>query len=161
MCLALAYVATTTGSTSLPAFKVQLTNNGASNVDLTQVTIQYYFTAEGGTGLEAQINQAQLTTPGPPYYTTFTQAVQVTFAPLSPSKPTADTVLTFGFVAGAPLIPPGGVMEVDVQYDTAAFDVVFDQSNDYSYNGAGGMTFVPSQTLTVKVAGTLVWGVAP
>jgi endoglucanase len=158
-----AYEATTTGMTAQPAFKVRVTNTntGAGNVDLTQLTIQYYFTADGAAGLASQINSAQITTNTPPYFQAITTTTQVTFASFTPSTANADTVLTIAFASGVPALPPGGGVEVDVEYHAGSFAVTFNQANDYSYNGADTLAFSTSETLTVKIAGVTIWGVAP
>lgn len=148
------------GVTSV-AFDVQVTNSGTGNQDLTQLTIQYYFTADGASGLnssDTQINQASITTAGPPYYQTIS-GVSLNFSPLSPTTSTADTVATLSFASGS--LPAGGVLEVDAAFHSSGYATTFTESNDYSYTGTDTTTFAPTQTITIQVAGVTVWGMAP
>jgi hypothetical protein len=159
--LTLEYQAVTAAPTD-PSFDVVVTNVGNGNVDLTRVTIQYYLTSDGATALVSLVNSATMTTPTQaPYFQSLMAFAQVTFAPFTPSTPTADTVLAIAFAPGAPALPPGGQVEVDLSYHSPNYDVSFNQSNDYSYDGASNQSPSPSKTITAKFGGVTVWGVAP
>jgi Cellulose binding domain len=155
----LAYEAVNTGDgVGVIQFDVQVTNTGSGSQDLTQMTIQYYFTADGASDLADQIIHAAITTAEPPYNQDITTMTTAAFWAFTPSTTTADTVLTISFLSGS--LPSAGLVEVDLRANSANYDTNFTQSNDYSYNGAD-TAFTPSQTLTMDVAGATVWGMPP
>jgi hypothetical protein len=129
------------------------------------MTIQYYFTADGESlsGLSDQVTTAQIQTAGPPYSQDIGMATTGAFSALTPSTPTADTILTISFSSGS--LPSGGILVVDILFqgdgpDGAAYGALFTQSNDYSYNGMD-TALTASQTITIDVSGATVWGMAP
>jgi hypothetical protein len=140
-------------------FDVQVANSGMGIQDLTAISIQYYFTADGASGLTGQINNASVATPNAAPYNQEITGVQMAFSRLTDATATADTTLTISFTSGS--LPAGGTLEVDVQFHSGNYSTYFTQSNDYSYDGSDATAFVPSQTITVQVSGAVVWGTAP
>jgi hypothetical protein len=140
-------------------FDVQVANEGTASQALAQMTIQYYFNADGASDLTGQINNASVSTPNAPPYFQDINGAQMTFSSLGPVTTSADTILTISFASGS--LPAGGTLEVDVQFHSGDYSTYFDQSNDYSYDGSDATAFTTSDTITVEVSGAIVWGVAP
>jgi Cellulose binding domain len=156
--LVLTYKVGQVGASTSIAFDVKVQNTGTGAQDLTQMTIRYYFTAEGGSsGLAGQVNSASISSAGPPYYAALTMVNQ-TFTALSPATATADTYDEISFGTGS--LGAGDTLEVDVQLHSPGYATTFNQANDYSYDGTAA-AFAPSSTLTIYVAGALAAGTAP
>jgi hypothetical protein len=148
------------GGTSV-AFKLQVTNTGTGSQDLSQVTIRYYFTAEGASGLTGQINSAGITLTSSPYFEDVTKNISQAFNALSPTTATADSYVELSFAAGTPMLPASSPLTIDSQFHSGNYSTTFNQTNDYSYDGTATSAFKASSTITAYVAGTLVYGTEP
>jgi cellulose 1,4-beta-cellobiosidase len=148
-----------TGDTSI-SFKVQLQNTGSGTQDLSQVTIRYYFTADGGSGFSGQINSAGMNLPAAPYFQDIKTSVSQMFGtPAAPSA-TADSYLELDFAAGTPSLPAGGTLVIDNQFHGPNYSTHFTQTNDYSYDGTA-TAFKATNTITLYVGGVLMSGMEP
>ncbi|MEU0781348.1 glycoside hydrolase family 6 protein [Streptomyces sp. NPDC006173] len=127
---------------------LKLVNGGSGAVDLSKVTIRYWFTGESSSaGYQTFCDWAQLGC----------STVKSSVGTVSPSRTGADHYLEVGFTSGS---LAAGADSGDLQLRLAKSDWSnFDESNDYS-RGANS-SYADAAKVTVYVAGTLVWGTEP
>ncbi|MEU9137431.1 glycoside hydrolase family 6 protein [Streptomyces sp. NPDC048404] len=127
---------------------LKLVNGGSGAVDLSKVTIRYWFTGESSSaGYQTFCDWAQLGC----------STVKTSVSAVSPSRTGADHYLEVGFTSGSLAV---GADSGDLQLRLAKSDwSAFDESNDYS-RGAG-TSYADAAKVTVYVSGTLVWGTEP
>ncbi|MFI7275020.1 cellulose binding domain-containing protein [Streptomyces sp. NPDC049879] len=129
----------------------RLVNTGTTPVQLSQLTIRYYFTAESaGTGYRFSCSWAVRGCAN----------VTGTFGLLNAPTATADRYLEVGFTGGAGTLAPGAdTGDLQLRYHRTDWQRLT-QSDDYSFNGAQ-TSYAPWQRVTVQFDGGLVWGTAP
>jgi cellulose 1,4-beta-cellobiosidase len=148
-----------------PHFSV--VNRGQKLVPLAQITIRYWYTADGPTS-SSNYQELMLDYAEVGRLTSGRTTVVLSFKPVMPPQPNADTYLEVGF-KGPDSIGPGQ-MTVDKtpfletkQIETAAhwpgYNPKYDQTNDYSY--ATKTTYVDWPKVTLYQNGVLVWGTEP
>lgn len=127
---------------------LKLVNGGSSTVDLSKVTIRYWFTGESSSaGYQTFCDWAQLGC----------STVKTSVSAVSPSRTGADHYLEVGFTSGSLAV---GADSGELQLRMAKSDWSnFDESDDYS-RGANS-SYADAAKVTVYVAGTLVWGTEP
>ncbi|WP_329298172.1 glycoside hydrolase family 6 protein [Streptomyces sp. NBC_00659] len=127
---------------------LKLVNGGSGAVDLSKVTIRYWFTGESSSaGYQTFCDWAQLGC----------STVKTSVSAVSPSRTGADHYLEVGFTSGS---LAAGADSGDLQLRMAKSDWSnFDESNDYS-RGAG-TSYADAAKVTVYVSGTLAWGTEP
>ncbi|QIY66745.1 glycoside hydrolase family 6 protein [Streptomyces sp. RPA4-2] len=127
---------------------LKLVNGGSNTVDLSKVTIRYWFTGESSSaGYQTFCDWAQLGC----------STVKTSVSAVSPSRTGADHYLEVGFTSGS---LAAGADSGDLQLRMAKSDWSnFDESDDYS-RGANS-SYADAAKVTVYVAGTLVWGTEP
>jgi endoglucanase len=137
-------------STNIVRPQLQVANTGSSTVDLSTVTVRYWYTADSTQSQTwvcdfAQVGCANLTG---------------RFVTLPTARTNADTYLEVGFKAGTPALAPGGATgEIQDRFNRADFSA-YNQANDYSFNAAA-TAYADSARVTVYVSGILVWGTEP
>ena len=127
---------------------LQVVNSGKTAVPLGELTVRYWFTADGATDFQHWCDYAWVDAKN------VTRVVHKLDAPVNG----ADAYLEVGF-AGGTLEAGGQSGEVQVrlaQHDWAAFD----QGNDYSFD-AQRTEFVAAPQVTLHRQGKLVWGSEP
>jgi cellulose 1,4-beta-cellobiosidase len=127
---------------------LKLVNGGSGAVDLSKVTIRYWFTGESSSaGYQTFCDWAQLGC----------STVKTSVSAASPSRTGADHYLEVGFSSGS---LAAGADSGDLQLRMAKSDWSnFDESDDYS-RGAN-TSYADAAKVTVYVSGTLVWGTEP
>lgn len=135
-----------TSNTIAPQFNIK--NNGTAAVQLSDLTIRYYFTKDGNQALDAWVDWAAIGSAN----------VQKTFG--STTGTNADTYIELSFTAAAGTIQPGG-QSGDIQLRIAKADWSdFNQANDYSFD-ASKTAFADWSKVTLHQNGVLVWGTTP
>jgi hypothetical protein len=140
---------TTTAATQDIRPHYEIDNNGTSPQSLTDLTVRYYFTADGSAQQSYVCDYAAIDC----------GSIQATFATITPAKTNADHYLELSFTAGS--IPAGGSSgEIQVRFHDSNYQVTFNQSNDYSFD-ASTTQYADWKNVTVYRGGALVWGTEP
>jgi endoglucanase len=141
----------TSASTNQFQPTVAVVNNGTSAISLSQVTIRYWFTSDGG---------ATTFTTNCWYAVVGCGNVTETVGTLPSALPGADHYLQIGFTAGAGSLAAGastGQIQAGVnKTDWSSFT----QTNDYSFS-ASDSSLTANPTITVYIAGQLAYGAEP
>ncbi|MDA3851928.1 MAG: cellulase family glycosylhydrolase [Spirochaetaceae bacterium] len=133
--------------TNTLGYKVRVNNQGDSAVDLSDVTLRYYFSGDNDAGFSFWCDYA-----GGPIssgWDSITSAVQGSFS---------DGYLEISFSNDAGLLKPEGYAEIQCRTTHDDWSSV-DQSNDYSFTGSDNMA--DTSTMTVFLNGVLAGGTAP
>lgn len=127
---------------------LKLVNGGSGAVDLSKVTVRYWFTGESSSaGYQTFCDWAQLGC----------STVKTSVSAVSPNRTGADHYLEVGFSSGS---LAAGADSGDLQLRLAKSDWSnFNESDDYS-RGAN-TAYADASKVTVYVAGALVWGTEP
>jgi len=137
-------------STNIIRPMLQVANKGTAAVDLSTVTVRYWYTADSTQSQTwvcdfAVIGCANLTS---------------RFVTLPTPRTGADTYLEVGFKTGLPALAAGASTgEIQDRFNRADWSN-YTQSNDYSFN-ATATSYTTSTLVTVYVNGQLVWGTEP
>jgi hypothetical protein len=150
-------------------FHVAISNNGTMPQALSELTLRYWFTANGATTFTPHMYYAALST-------ITTSTVAETFVPLSsastpPATAKADTYMQVAFMASAGSIPAmGSTNDIQLEFNDSSYQATETETDDYSYtatdtmaNCEGGNNVLTCQTMTITLYrnGTLVWGTEP
>jgi hypothetical protein len=150
------------------AFDVAISNNGAMPQALSDLTLRYWFTAEGITSFTAHMYYANL-----PSITTSTIAesfVSLNASSTPPATAMADTYMQVSFTQGAGSIGAmSSTNDIQLEFNDSTYNGSQSASNDYSYTASDLMTncdqnnvlTCQSMTVTLYRDGTLVWGNEP
>nr|pir cellulase (EC 3.2.1.4) / cellulose 1,4-beta-cellobiosidase (EC 3.2.1.91) - Caldocellum saccharolyticum (fragments) [Caldicellulosiruptor saccharolyticus] len=137
-----------TTNTIRPWLKV--VNSGSSSIDLSRVTIRYWYTVDGERAQSAVSDWAQIGASN----------VTFKFVKLSSSVSGADYYLEIGFKSGAGQLQPGK--------DTGEIQIRFNKSDWSNYNQGNDWSWLQSMTsygenekVTAYIDGVLVWGQEP
>ncbi|HEX4704032.1 MAG TPA: cellulose binding domain-containing protein, partial [Pseudonocardiaceae bacterium] len=129
---------------------LNLVNTGNTAQSLANVTIRYWFTADGGANTFTTNCDYAAVSCG-----NLTQKVVALATPVTG----ADHYLEVGFTAGTSALA-SGASTGDIQNRINKTDwSMFNQANDYSYGTS--TSYVDSTVVTVYVSGQLVWGTEP
>jgi hypothetical protein len=132
-------------------------NPGGGTVDLANVKVHYYFTAEGDTSLKFECDYA-----GFPSGLSGFACGNVTGAFVSMganATPFADTYLELSF---ASISLPNSGARINFRIHDSSYAVTYNQANDWSFfSYTGSMTYVDGLYVTAYLNGTLVWGTEP
>ena len=130
--------------------QLELSNTGKSAINLSDVTIRYWYT------LDAQKAQSYWCD----YAVMGCNNLSASFVPLSSMRNKANTYLEIRFTSGAGILAPGtNTGEIQNRFNKNDWSN-YHQSTDYSYAGSN-TTFTLSTRITIYYRGTLVWGSEP
>jgi len=132
----------------MPQFK--LSNIGQNSINLSDVTIRYWYTNPGGKSQQYWCD----------YATIGCNTISGQFGTVQPPLTKADNYLEISFASGAPsLAPHTDTGEIKLRFNKIDWST-YDESKDYSYPGPT-TTYTLATHITVYYKGTLVWGTAP
>jgi hypothetical protein len=148
-------------------YDVAISNNGSMPEALSDLTLRYWFTADGATSFDGHEYYAGGTINGNVTWTFTT--LNATSTP--PATATADTYMEVSFNAAAGSV---GAMsstgDIQLEFNDHAYTATLNEGNDYSHTASDTMATCAGQnnaitcqsmTITLYRAGTLVWGVEP
>jgi hypothetical protein len=125
-------------------------NTGSSSVQLGELTIRYWFTADDAKRHSYWCDWAAVDCAN----------VSSVFRRASRATRAADTYLELSFTAGAGAVASrsasGEIISRFAKVDWSAYD----ETNDYSFD-PGKLTYVDWSHVTLYRKGVLVWGVEP
>jgi hypothetical protein len=150
-------------------FHVSISNNGTMPQALSELTLRYWFTADGITSFTAHMYYAALSS-------ITTSTLMESFTPLSaastpPAMATADTYMQVSFTAGAGSIPAmSSTNDIQLEFNDSTYQGTQSETNDYSHTatdtqanceGPNNVLTCQTTTITLYRNGTLVWGTEP
>ncbi|AZT90849.1 glycoside hydrolase [Caldicellulosiruptor changbaiensis] len=140
----------TNGTTNTIRPWLKVVNSGSSSIDLSRVTIRYWYTVDGERAQSAISDWAQIGASN----------VTFKFVKLSSSVEGADYYLEIGFKSGAGQLQPGK--------DTGEIQIRFNKDDWSNYNQGNDWSWLQSMTsygenekVTAYIDGVLVWGQEP
>ena len=151
-------------ATNHAEFELDVVNHASTAIDLSNVTLRYWFTADGNT-LSTIFFQT--------YYAANTSANMMINADVSAGfaaalsanvTATSDSYMELSFASGAGSLATNGKATVQCSWDGPGQNVytdMFDETNDYSFDPNDTGSPVQTQYVTAYAAGTLVWGIEP
>lgn len=140
---------TTTATTQEIRPHVQILNNGASDEDLTVLTLRYWYTADGSTTQAYDCDYAAIGC----------GVVQATFVAMTTPTATADHYMEVSFTGGT-ITAGTSTGEIQTRFHDTSYAVTFTQTNDYSFD-ADDVAYTQWSQITLYRSGTLVWGAEP
>lgn len=167
--LTVEYFTRTAPDPSSVAFDVSISNNGTMPQALSDLTVRYWFTADGITSFTAHMYYAATAT-------LTTSTIMETFSSLSasttpPATATADTYMDVSFTAGAGSIAAmSSTNDIQLEFNDSTYQGTQNESNDYSHTATDTMANCEGQnnvltcqttTITLYRSGMLVWGNEP
>jgi hypothetical protein len=148
----------TVASTDSIDFDLQLTNNASAPLDLSPITIEYWFTWDlADPSAMPALEVSCIYTLGLAggscsaffaYY----------FEEVTPALTEADYVLVMYFSSGAGMLGAGATVEIGSSVSKSDFSM-FDQTNDWSYDPS--TSFTPNPHVTAYENYQLIYGVEP
>lgn len=129
---------------------IRIVNTGAVAVDLSKVTVRYWFTKDGATSQNYWCDWAQIGNTN-----IVSSFVAVT------GRTSADNYLELGFKTTAGSLAAGSnTGEIQSRFSKGDWQN-YDQANDWSYNAVFGSTYTDAPKVTVYYAGVKIWGTEP
>ena len=128
-----------------PGLKIR--NTGTVPIDLSRVTLRYWFTADDAKKFEGFCDYAELGC----------AKVTTDFNKTKPERPGADTYLEVGF-SGGTVQAGGNSGQIQLRVHGKKFEL-FDELNDYSHGT--NTSFATTMKVAAYLDGTLVWGTPP
>lgn len=133
------------------AFHVKVFNNSilTGALDLTKITMRYWFLADGSKSLAFNCDYAMLSCAN----------LTGTFTTMATPTASADTYLEVSFASGS--VPPTGDSgEIQIRLTDKNYAVTFDETKDWSFD-ATKTAYAPWGHITLYKAGVLIWGTEP
>jgi hypothetical protein len=138
---------------------LNIVNTGSTGIDLANIKVHYYFTADGDTSPMFECDYAG-------YYnspmTGFGKSnVSGSFVSMGANAtPYTDTFLEISFTSVN--LPAGGTVSVNFRIHNANYSVNYNQSNDWShFSTASPSSYVDANYITAYLTGMLSWGIEP
>lgn len=139
-------ISTSTNGLS-PRFK--LINNGDSDINLSEVTLRYYYTIDGELSQSFWCDWASIGSTN----------VKNQFIKLDTPVTGADYYLEISFSTAAGSLKPGQSAEIQARFSKANWSN-YTQTNDYSFNATSNQ-YVNAEKVTGYINNSLVWGIEP
>lgn len=127
---------------------LRIANTGTTDIDLSRVTVRYWFTKDSGDGtFQGFCDYAEIDC----------GIVRISFAAVSPKRPGADSYLQVGFGGGKAEIG-GSTGVLQLRFNKTDFSN-FDETDDYSHGT--NTSYAVTSKITAYVDGQLIWGTEP
>jgi endoglucanase len=130
---------------------LEIANIGTSSIQLSDITVRYWYTLDGQQEQQYWCDYAQLGCGN----------IAGRLVSLSAPRTNANSYLELSFAGQAGSLAPGtntgGIQSRFNKSDWSNFN----ENADYSYNAASGATYAPSDKVTIYYKGALVWGNEP
>jgi Cellulose binding domain./Carbohydrate binding module (family 6)./Glycosyl hydrolase family 26. len=130
---------------------IRISHNGGGAVDLSKLSIRYYYTKEGLSSESFYCDNAALQMNRAPWYVALTSSVKGSITRLAQPKTNADSYLEITFDTGEQFAE-GATLIIDTRMHKNDW-TTYDQSNDHSY--------IDSSNITVYYDGRLILGNEP
>jgi hypothetical protein len=145
-------------STNSPAPRFQLINLGpaTATINLSELTIRYWFTKDGATSEQAVVDFARNSANVPIQANMTTSFTAVT-------RQGADTFLQFAFTAAAGTLTSALSVQISPRFFSLnpQFGITFTQTGDYSFDASKAAALADWTHVTLYRQGTLIWGIEP
>ncbi len=125
---------------------IKVINNTATAVNLSSITVKYWYEKEGTADEIAECDWASAGCGN----------INRTISTISQSG--QNRVLTLAFTSAAGAIPPGGNTEMKLRVHKTDWSV-YDETNDYSYGAQ--LAYIDWTKMTMYSNGALIWGTEP
>lgn len=140
---------TTATSTNGLSPKFKIINNGDSEINLSDVTLRYYYTIDGDISQSFWCDWASIGSAN----------VKNNFVKLNNPVATADYYLELSFSESAGALKPGESAEIQTRISKSNWSN-YTQTNDYSFDGSSSQ-YVNTKKVTGYINNALVWGIEP
>jgi len=151
-----AYNGSTAATTNSISPKIKITNSGENEVNLSTVTVRYYYTIDTEKGQSFWCDSAAITSGT---YRNLTSTVTGSFVKMSTAKSGADYYLEIGFTAAAGSLAAGETVELQLRLAKNDWSN-YTQSNDYSFNSSAS-TYTDTSKILLYISGQLNIGSEP
>jgi endoglucanase len=129
--------------------RLRLVNNSASSINLSNVTLRYYYTIDGDKPQNFWCDWSSVESSN----------VTSSFKKLSSPKANADYYLEIGFTSGAGTLSPGQSIDVQARFSKNDWSN-YNPTNDYSFNSSAS-DYTENNKIPVYISGKLVSGNEP
>jgi hypothetical protein len=146
----------TAATTNSISPKIKLINQSSAAINLSTVTIRYYYTVDGDKAQSYWCDHAAITSPG---YTAITSNVTGKFVKMTTVVTGADYYLEIGFTSAAGSLAAGGIVEIQSRFAKTDWSN-YTQTNDYSFNPTA-TNYADTTKVTAYTSGTLASGTEP
>jgi hypothetical protein len=144
------------------AFEIEIVNTGTTALDLSTVSVKYYFVADGLSGFIFDVYTSYINNAASSAYAAVgVAAVSGAVSAFTPSTATADSVLTIRFTGAAGSVPVGDFFYFKGELHDPSYSMEFTQTNDYSYNAMDDTKLTANMHIVVDIGATIAWGTAP
>ncbi len=149
--------------------RLRASTRGTKSVPLAELTLRYWYTADGTPSPATGYQLLQKDYYDIERLTSNRTTAVLSFGPVTPPQPGADTYIEVGF-KGPDSIGPGvrsvdnqpmlSTNQIELEVHWPNYATMYDETNDYSYDGKK-TAFTPWQKVTLYRRGVLVWGIEP
>ncbi|WP_425531843.1 X2-like carbohydrate binding domain-containing protein [Paenibacillus cellulosilyticus] len=143
------YNGTTSASSNTISPRIKLVNTGTTAINLANVKLRYYYTADATTSQAFWCDWA----------TIGSSNVTGSFVTMSSPKTGADTYFEIGFSSSAGTLAAGASTEIQIRISRTDWSN-YTQTGDYSFN-TSSTSYVDWNKVTGYLSGTLQWGIEP
>ncbi|GJM74579.1 hypothetical protein HMSSN036_67950 [Paenibacillus macerans] len=144
-----AFNGNTSASTNGISPKFKLVNNGDSAIQLSEVTLRYYYTIDGEKAQNFWCDWSSIGSAN----------VTGKFVKLAAPVAGADYALEIGFTSSAGTLNPGQSAEIQARFSKTDWSN-YNQADDYSFKASTNQ-FVNHEQVTGYINDQLVWGIEP
>ncbi|CAM4515784.1 glycosyl hydrolase [Paenibacillus macerans] len=144
-----AFNGNTSASTNGISPKFKLVNNGDSAIQLSEVTLRYYYTIDGEKAQNFWCDWSSIGSAN----------VTGKFIKLATPVAGADYALEIGFTSSAGTLNPGQSAEIQARFSKTDWSN-YNQADDYSFKASTNQ-FVNNEQVTGYINDQLVWGIEP